>query len=191
MPTFMYLMPKIGYAPYSAGVFLCRKGFLKYTTVSAPYLGGHESTTICGSRSGAIAAACWALTQVMGREDYKDRLLVCMINLEYLREQLRTLNQNGQERVRFYPTRMNIQATWVDEDILAALNALNDDGKSLLDKFCIPGDTFPEDLTNPTWKDRVIIREVPVVRFMAMPHLTRYRINEFMDELLAKVAQFA
>ena len=181
---------KMGYAPYSAGVFLCRKGLLAHTTTPAVYLGGHFDSTVCGSRSGAIAAACWTLTQVMGREEYEAKLRECMANLEYLRERLRELNRNGEERVRFYPARMNIQAAWVDEEIKLALDAPGSDGRSLRAKFCIPEDMLPADLTNLAWDGRVVVRDAPVVRFMAMPHLSKSKIDEFMDELMARVAQF-
>lgn len=179
---------KMGYAPYSAGVFLCRRGWLEYTTVSAPYLGGHKSTTICGSRSGAIAASCWALTQLKGREELEAILQDCVKNLEYLRGRLQELNIDGQVRVKLFPTRMNIQAVWVDEEILKILNAAPKGGKSMCERYCIPDDDFPADLTKLTWKGKLMVRELKVIRFTVMPHVTREKIDLFIDELKAKMA---
>lgn len=179
---------KMGYAPYSAGVFLCRKGLLEYTTVSATYLGGHKSTTICGSRSGAIAAACWSLTQLMGKEDFEEVLYACMTNLKYLRERLQELNDGEQPRVKFFPARMNIQAVWVDQGIWDAMNTTDDGNLSIVEKYCIPTDLFPADLTKLVWKDKLMVRELRVIRFTAMPHLTREKIDLFIDELKAKMA---
>lgn len=179
---------KMGYALYSAGVFICRKGLLDYTTVSATYLGGHKSTTICGSRSGAIAAACWALTQLKGREELGAILQDCMTNLEYLRGRLQELNIDGQAHVKLFPARMNIQAVWVDEGILKILDAVPDGGKSMRDRYCIPTDDFPSDLTKLIWRNKLMVRELKVIRFTVMPHVTRQKIDLFIDELKAKRA---
>lgn len=180
---------KMGYTPYSAGVFMCRKGELKHTEVPAQYLGGHSSFTVCGSRSGAIGAACWSLTQLVGREELRATLQQCMENLAYLREILQAFNCKGKVRVKFYPTRMNIQAVWVADDILHAITETKDaNGKTIQSRFCIPDELLPSDLTNPTWEGNVMVRDMPVIRFTAMPHLTRSKIDHFMDELMARVA---
>ncbi len=175
---------KMGYAPYSAGLFLCRKGLLRHTETPAPYLGGHADSTVSGSRSGAIAAACWTAMLVLGHEGYTARIQECMRNLAYLREGLAQFNCDGRERVRFYSARMNIQTVALSEDLRLALIAGEDSG--LRGKFCIPEDMFPSDLTNPEWNGNLIRRTIPVQRFVLMPHVTQDKIDSFLGELRAR-----
>ena len=175
---------KMGYVPYSAGLFLCRKGFLRYTETPAQYLRGHSDSTVSGSRSGAIAAACWTAMHVLGRDGYTARIKECMQNLMYLREGLSQFNSDGVERVHFYPTRMNILTVSLSEDLRLAL--IEGENHGLRGKFCIPEDAFPTDLTNPEWEGNLIRRTAAVFRFVVMPHVTRDRIDTFIDELRAR-----
>ncbi len=174
-------MHKMGYAPYSAGLFLCRKGFLRHTETPAEYLRSHADSTVSGSRSGAIAAACWTAMHTLGRDGYASKVRACMENLAYLRARLSEFNADGTECVRFYPGRLNIQTVWLSDDLRLALTEGENHG--LRGKFCIPSDLFPEDLTDPDWDGNLVRRTVPVFRFVAMPHVTRDRIDEFIGEL--------
>ena len=48
---------------------------------------------------------------------------------------------------------------------------------------------FPKDFTNPDWKGEAIIRDTKVIRFVVMPHVTKAKIDDFMDTLLAMLEQ--
>jgi tyrosine decarboxylase/aspartate 1-decarboxylase len=48
-------------------------------------------TTVVGSRSGAMAAACWAVVQMMGYDGFQKMVLHCMTTAERLRHALEDL----------------------------------------------------------------------------------------------------
>ncbi|MFC1656752.1 pyridoxal-dependent decarboxylase [Patescibacteria group bacterium] len=51
---------KMGKCPMAEGIFLCRKGLMNDIIRETGYVNSQKDTTLCGSRSGAYAAACWA-----------------------------------------------------------------------------------------------------------------------------------
>jgi glutamate/tyrosine decarboxylase-like PLP-dependent enzyme len=60
--------------PYGTGVFLIRKGMMKYAlTPEANYVKGKDYT-ICGSRSGANAIALWMILKTHGSDGLKVRM---------------------------------------------------------------------------------------------------------------------
>ena len=178
---------KMGYAPYSSGIFLCRKGLLRFTETPAGYIGGHFDHTVCGSRSGSNPAACWAAIHSLGKRGYLKKLEECYFLQEYLCDRLEEFNDGGSKRVELYPSRMNIQAVWFDEDLRTALQAKPPSGgPSLQEQFCIPMDMFPD--LNCLRPDSVMIdRNITVFRFVTMPHLTREHIDSFIEALQAKL----
>ncbi len=61
-------------SPYGTGVFIIRKGMMKYAlTEEASYVKGKDYT-ICGSRSGANAIALWMILRTHGSEGLKVRM---------------------------------------------------------------------------------------------------------------------
>ena len=61
-------------APYGTGIFLVRKGYMKYAlTEEAKYIKGKDYT-ICGSRSGANAIAVWIIIHMYGSEGWKVKM---------------------------------------------------------------------------------------------------------------------
>jgi glutamate/tyrosine decarboxylase-like PLP-dependent enzyme len=61
-------------APYGTGIFLVRKGYMKYAlTKEAKYIKGKDYT-ICGSRSGANAIAVWIIIHMYGSEGWKVKM---------------------------------------------------------------------------------------------------------------------
>lgn len=174
---------KMGFAPYSAGIFLCRKGLLRYTTTAANYLAAHSDSTVPGSRSGAISAAVWTCLHSLGRAGYRKIIERCLRNADYLRRSLESLNAPGRERVRFCPSGLNVLAVQLDEKLHSAMTQRHG-RRSLQEKFCIPQDHFPSDFRNPSrGPDGGIVRDVVVNRFVVMPHLNRRKINQFLREL--------
>lgn len=178
---------KMGFAPYPAGIFLCRKGLLKYTETKADYLGSHSDFTVSGSRSGAIAAACWTLLNVRGRRDYEEVLESCIANRDYLKKHLGALEVNG-KKASFYPARLNVLTAHLPEEISAALEIKDADGFSLRERRCIPTDHFPEDLDHILSNGGIIQRPATVHRFVIMPHYKQEKIDEFIAELSKLIA---
>lgn len=65
---------KMNQAPYGTGIFLIRKGWLKYTTTSsASYVQGNDST-LCGSRSGANAVAVYMILKSYGYLEWQQKM---------------------------------------------------------------------------------------------------------------------
>ena len=61
-------------SPYGTGVFIIRKGFMKYVlTNEANYIQGKDCT-ICGSRSGANAVALWMILKTHGSDGLKMKM---------------------------------------------------------------------------------------------------------------------
>ena len=61
-------------SPYGTGVFIVRKGFMKYAlTKEASYVQGKDYT-ICGSRSGANAVALWMILKTHGSDGLKVKM---------------------------------------------------------------------------------------------------------------------
>lgn len=74
--------------PYGTGVFLIRKGFMKYvTTDEAQYVPGLDYT-ICGSRSGANAVVILMILHTYGPEGWKAKMKNLIARTDYLCEQL-------------------------------------------------------------------------------------------------------
>jgi len=83
-------------APYGTGVFLCRKGLLKYVeNDDAGYIDGFDHT-ICGSRSGANAVSVWMILKVHGYQGLKRRMEELWERTNYLESKLNDL------RIKFY-----------------------------------------------------------------------------------------
>jgi tyrosine decarboxylase/aspartate 1-decarboxylase len=177
---------KMGYAPYSSGVFLCRKGMLRHTTTDATYLASHKDSTVCGSRAGAVVAAGWASMNALGWIGYQQQIQYCMSLRDYLREQLGSFNQGEQSpRVKFYPSRMNVLAVWLSDDLTKAMTAEDPFRKnnSIMDRFCIPDDNhFPREPGGAFWNAQSG-SNVRVFRFVLMPHVTYDKIDQFVAEL--------
>lgn len=61
---------KMGLTPYGSGALLARRGLFERTRSVAPYIPG-DDCTLCGSRSGAMAVACWATMKGIGKKGYE------------------------------------------------------------------------------------------------------------------------
>jgi tyrosine decarboxylase/aspartate 1-decarboxylase len=165
---------KTGWAPYPTGIFLCRKKLLKFTMTEAWYVSGHADYTVPGSRSGAAAAACWAIMHQYGHEGFNGIIQACMENASYLREKLTELPD-----VHIYNNRLNILAIRMPEGLHIS--------KEVCERFCVVQDRFPKDLTLLKGKDRLSESDmVTVYRFTVMPHVTHASIDQFISSLNLK-----
>lgn len=79
-------------APYGTGVFLIRKGWMKYTfTKEAQYVNGQD-ITLCGSRSGGNAVAVWMILQTYGPFGWFEKINNLLYRTQWLCEALDALN---------------------------------------------------------------------------------------------------
>ena len=161
---------KTGGMLYSAGTFLCRKGLLEYTSTDAPYIYGHMDHTVGGSRSGAIAAACWATLMHLGRSGYEKIAKEGMAVRTYLAEKFREV-----PGAIVYPSRMNLLAVYLPKEL----------DVELLWNYCIVPDTFPDPLSSRSRDDggMLIKRVRGVYRFTMMLHVTKGKIDQFFEDL--------
>ena len=79
---------KMAQAPYGTGVFLIRKGWMKYAhTKEAHYVAGQDATLI-GSRSGANAIAVWMILMTYGKFGWFEKILILQKRTDWLCERL-------------------------------------------------------------------------------------------------------
>lgn len=83
---------KMAQAPYGTGIFLIRKGLMKYAhTESASYVKGQDSTLI-GSRSGANAIAVWMILMKHGPYAWREKIYILKKRADWFCEQLKHLD---------------------------------------------------------------------------------------------------
>lgn len=87
---------KMGYQPFSCGVFLGRKDLLLNIETECTYSRTHRERTLIGSRNGAAAAACWSTLMSMGVEGFRKTLKSL---IERKKEIVRRLESAKQIRV--------------------------------------------------------------------------------------------
>ena len=75
-------------APYGTGIFLARKGLMRYAVTSgASYVEGGDYTVI-GSRSGANAIAVWMILMKNGPHGWREKIFVLQKRTQWLCERL-------------------------------------------------------------------------------------------------------
>jgi glutamate/tyrosine decarboxylase-like PLP-dependent enzyme len=82
---------KMGWAPYGAGTFLCRKDLPAWVERRVGYTTTGIDDTVLGSRSGAAAVACWAVVQALGAEGFRAVIAHCLALARRLHDGLRAL----------------------------------------------------------------------------------------------------
>lgn len=153
---------KMGLAPVPAGGILFRNSnALEYIKTHTPYLTNGQQYTFVGTRSGASAAATWAVFKSLGREGFKKTVHECMRTTRFL--------QRGIEGLGF---RLVVEPT---------LNMLAFRG----------GNTklLAEKLRERGWFVSYVPR-LDCVRIVVMPHVKRRHAVAFLKALseLASVA---
>ncbi len=148
---------KMGLSTIPSGCILFSdKKYLDVMAVEAPYLTKKEQSTIVGTRSGASAAATYAVMEYMGREGYTKLALEAMEKTNTLKEGLLKM---GYEIVT--EPQLNVIAFThpdMDVDYLASL------------------------LEEKNW--RVSISDYPkAIRIIVMRHVTLDNIKEFLSDL--------
>lgn len=83
---------KMGLVPIPCGGILFReKKLLEYISTPTPYLTEKKQFTLTGTRSGASAAAAYAIFKLLGREGYKKVVRRCMRVTYYLYNEIKKL----------------------------------------------------------------------------------------------------
>lgn len=79
---------KMVQAPYGTGIFLIRKGWMKYAyTEEAQYVQGLDAT-LSGSRSGANAVSVWMILMTYGPHGWFEKIHILNYRTEWLCQQL-------------------------------------------------------------------------------------------------------
>lgn len=148
---------KMGLSSIPSGCILFRdKKYLDVMAVEAPYLTKKEQSTIVGTRSGASAAATYAVMEYIGREGYTKLALEAIEKTNTLKEELLKM---GYEIVT--EPELNIIAFThpdIDVDYLAYLLEEKNWGVSI--------SAYPK-----------------AIRIIVMRHVTLDNIKEFLDDL--------
>ena len=79
---------KFGLVPYGAGSLICRKGLIRHISRQDKYGRLGHGTTLIGSRSGAMTAACWSVMKQLGRSGFSELVDKCLKNTQLLKRYL-------------------------------------------------------------------------------------------------------
>lgn len=79
---------KMGYIPFSCGVFLGRSKLLFQIEVDCSYSKRQKENTLLGSRNGAAAVACWSTLMYLGMIGYQSILASLIEKKMYLLQEL-------------------------------------------------------------------------------------------------------
>ena len=146
---------KMAQAPYGTGIFLARKGFMKYVnTEQASYVEGQDSTLI-GSRSGANAISVWMILMKNGPFGWFEKIYILQKRTNWLCKKLADLS------IAFYrfPTSniVTIKSKFVS--------------KELAKKFGL----VPDNHLNPKWYKIVVMNHVSIDKLSSL-------INDIKEE---------
>ncbi len=146
---------KMGLAPVPAGGILFRNTkALNYIKTETPYLTNGAQYTFVGTRTGASAAATWAVFKSLGREGFQKNVNECMRNTKRLCKGVETLGF----RLLAAPT-LNILAF------------RSSNTKVLADR-----------LSHCGWFISYVPR-LDCIRIVVMPHIKRKHIDAFLADL--------
>lgn len=83
---------KMGYIPFSAGIFMCRQGMQKYIEIPIKYAKKVMDKTLINSRNAAAAVACWGVFNYLGKSGFSAKLHQLILVKEYLIKKLEKSN---------------------------------------------------------------------------------------------------
>lgn len=148
---------KMAQAPYGTGIFIIRKGFMKYVnTKQASYIEGEDATLI-GSRSGANAISVWMILMKNGPFGWFEKIYILQKRTHWLCKQLKDLS------IEFYrhpaSNIIAIKSKFVSID--------------LAKKFGL----VPDNHLNPKWYKIVVMNHVSIEKLTLL-------INDIKDRCL-------
>nr|MBS0036798.1 aspartate aminotransferase family protein [Saprospiraceae bacterium] len=144
---------KLVQAPYGTGIFLARKGLMKYVlNDQAQYVKGLDAT-LSGSRSGANAVAVWMILSTYGPHGWYEKNQMLMLRTSWLCERLDDLE------VPYYRNpRANIITLKTSDAV-----------RSLVDRFGLVPDSHGD---QASW-----------FKIVVMDHVTLDKLATFLEEL--------
>lgn len=148
---------KMGLAPIPTGGILFReKKYLDNISIETPYLTEKKQSTIVGTRTGASAAATWALMKYLGIEGYTKIAKRCMELTELLAEGIKEadfelVTEPQLNILAFRSDKMTVEDT---------LNRLEERGWAV--SLC----SYPK-----------------AIRIVVMPHIKIKHVEKFLDDL--------
>lgn len=149
---------KMGLAPIPTGCILFRdRTYLQSISTETPYLTEKEQSTIVGTRTGASAAAAWALMKYFGKEGYAVVAENCMKVTEVLAN---GILKSGFKLIR--KPELNLVAFESDEiEIEDIVSELEEKG------WMVSVSAYPK-----------------AIRIVVMPHIKEEHVEEFLKDLL-------
>ena len=142
--------------PYGTGIFLVRKGWMKYVcTDEAQYIPGKDYT-LCGSRSGANAVSVWMILRTHGSEGWR-------IKMEQLNDRTsRLCNKLTALGIEYF------RDPFIN---IIAIRSSYVSGR-LAEKYHLVADTYEQE---PGW-----------YKIVVMPHVRQGVLDQFVNELQAE-----
>ncbi|MFT5883876.1 MAG: tyrosine decarboxylase/aspartate 1-decarboxylase [Arcticibacterium sp.] len=139
---------KMAQAPYGTGVFMIRKGFMKYAnTEEASYVEG-EDFTLIGSRSGANVIATWMILSKHGPYGWSEKVYILQRRTQWLCEHLANL---GLEYYRHPMSNIvTIKNHSIDSEVAKRFGLVPDNHK------------------NPKWLKIVVMEHVTIEKLMLL-----------------------
>lgn len=129
-------------APYGTGVFLIRKGWMKYAqTDAASYVIGADCT-ISGSRSGANAIAIWLIFAAYGRHEWFEKCSILERRTTWLAKEL---DKRG---IRYYRSPLS--------------NIITLDATRIVPSIALRFGLVPDDHSQPSWYKIVVMEHVTI-----------------------------
>ncbi|ACL75401.1 aminotransferase class I/II-fold pyridoxal phosphate-dependent enzyme [Ruminiclostridium cellulolyticum] len=155
---------KMGYVPFSAGVFLCRRNLQDCVAIPIKYAKTVMDKTLVSSRSAAAAAACWTTFNYLGIAGFEKKIKKLISIKEYLVEKVLAdklavlISDPGTNMVCLYfdSLAQGLLPEWIEK-------------KYTLDGFLLK------------CKDEMII----CYKVYIMPHVTKRAILQFVDDIRA------
>lgn len=133
---------KMAQSPYGTGIFLIRKGFIKYAnTKEASYVEG-EDFTLIGSRSGANAIAVWMILSKNGPYGWHEKIFILQKRAEWFCKQMEEL------KVKYYRNQGSNIVTIREEFV----------NHTIAHKFGL----VPDNHSHPKWFKVVIMEHVSI-----------------------------
>lgn len=150
---------KMGCGPYPSALFLCRKGLMRKTTATKiDYINDIMDGTLLGSRSGAMAAAIWALFHDFGWQGFVNLNQRCIEVTTWLHGEL----SKSPKIAGLTPPIINQLAFCLDESMQNEQGEKGRFPRQIEEDFCLAGSLHHNPL-DTTQGDLVYWYKVPVM----------------------------
>ncbi|KKU22128.1 MAG: Pyridoxal phosphate-dependent amino acid decarboxylase [Candidatus Nomurabacteria bacterium GW2011_GWA1_46_11] len=165
---------KMGEVPYPGGMFIYREDERKLRSllgVTMGYVPGETDGTLCGSRPGASAAACYATFMRRGFVGYQEIVHRCMETADYLAKRLGEM-----DRIEVLPHDLNIVAFRLADDRPEVVKSPKFSG-DFRERVKLVSHHYPADFSDPNGHVRMLYKAT------VMSHVTEERVDDFIVAL--------